>query len=349
MPSVLEQYQSSKKEAKPVGIPGLPMNRPLMTGGPAGLIGLELEVEGRRLPNEGYLDGIIGKKSRATWTTHRDGSLRGENLEYVLSRPCMLDEVPDLVSGLYRVFDSQRAILAPSNRCSTHVHVNINGLKVNEITSMIGLWTVFEQPLIEYCGEFRKTNHFCLSNKDAPSAVNAWDNFLESGMRQFNDGLKYSACNILTIFSYGSLEFRVAPLWTDPDRVISWSKFLAALREYVTTELKNPTALAYSLSELSGAELFRRVCAIDESLADFRDAVLAMYPSEEDFSYACLSGLRSCQSLILGHPWHEWMDMIDAEYIPNPFERQNQYAPARPGRRFREMRIDTGDEPDAGF
>jgi hypothetical protein len=322
---ILSKYQKAFAEKpKKAHIPlenVYPLNAPMVPAGPSGDIGLEIEVEGNGLPTQGYLDGIRGKKTGATWVTTRDGSLRGEALEYILSTPCTVRELPDLVKGLYDKFIELRTTLEPSNRCSTHVHINMTGCKFNELSSFIALWSMFEPMLIEYCGEQRKTNHFCLSAEDCADTVDAWFQFLNSGSQgYFREGLKYSALNVLPILRLGSFEVRTAPLWTDYQKVVSWGTFLVALRDYAKEVYQNPQNIGYDLSARSASEIFQDVCSRNTALAEFQSSVLGLFPQGE-FNTLGLKGFRNAQPIVFGIPWDEWLTQINREYIPNPFDK----------------------------
>lgn len=315
MSGFIEAYE--KQFVEPVGIPGFQMNRPYVVDGPAGDVGLELEIEGQDLPSQGSLEKIVGGKTKSQWSTKTDGSLRGEALEYVLSTPCSFEEINPLVSGLYSKFKSIGTELRLTNRCSTHVHVNMAGKKVNEITSAIALWTAFEEPLTLWAGEERVNNHFCLTSKDSNNGtVQAWRGFLRSGSRNFRDNLKYSALNILTLHRFGSIEYRVMNASEDPQRIIDWSRFVFTLTRYAGEQFNNPRSLLYTMSERGGRDLFRDICERAGVTPAF---VLGVENTVSDLDRTVLEGFRRAQPLVAGPDWDAWMPEINKEFIPNPF------------------------------
>lgn len=310
-------YDQTVKE-KEKGIPRLEMNMPLARLDHKGTIGLELEIEGNRLPSTGYLEKIVGSKTRAGWNATTDGSLRGEALEYVLTRPCDVSELPTLVDGLWDVFKARDTTINNSNRCSTHVHINMGGKKVNEATSVLALWATFEEALINWCGEERKTNHFCLGTKDAQSTVAAWQTLLKTGSRPTDRGLKYSALNILPLWNYGSFEFRCGAAAEEPKKVIQWAQFLHHFVEYACTTYNNPQDLAYALSEQGGETILKEICA-KAGLESFADEVIK---GVDNFDRTCMEGFRHVQHLCMGHPWQEWIEIINRPYVPDPFGKK---------------------------
>lgn len=320
MTAFMEEYE--KVKAPHVGIPSVVMNEPVVAINGLGEIGLEFEIEGENLPSSGKLARVVGKTTGSQWTSKSDGSLRGESLEYVLSRPCNIDEVDAMVEGLYKAFVDNGTELKLSNRCSTHVHVNMAGAKVNDITSAIALWTAFEEPLTLWAGEERVNNHFCLGAKDCNAGtVSAWRSFLRSGRRDFNDNLKYSALNILTLYRFGSLEYRVMNGTEDAQRAIDWTKFVHSLTRYASDKFANPATMAYSMSEKGGREIFMEICEKAGVSPDFVTGVIDTVP---DINTAVMCGFRRAQPIVAGFPWHDWYEECKKEYIADPFGKSKK-------------------------
>jgi hypothetical protein len=319
---------SSYHEEKEKGIPGFRMNKPIVTNGHIGKIGLELEIEGNKLPTDGHLEKIKAPKTNSQWFGVADGSLRGEAKEYIFSVPVLPEELSDMLNGLWGVFNELSSKINNSNRCSTHVHINMSGKTINQLTSIIVLWSIFEDYLIRWCGEERSSNHFCLGTKDTASVVSAWRKVLADGQFRFQDGIKYSALNVSTINSKGSFEFRCGAASNSPDIPEIWAKFLYTLTEYASTKYENPTTIAYALSERGGYEIFYDIVSKMEKGLSFADSVLKD-TDRVTFDRACLESFRRVQVLVLGYPWDVWMEEIKKEYIPNPFEAQSPKKPSQ--------------------
>ena len=155
--------KSAKKKVFPLR---LKPNAPLREKTTGGDIGIELEIEGRNLPRGPAVRGgpKMAPKSGALWTVHDDGSLRGESAEYVLSTPVFKEEVKPCLDHIWGKLSNDVTEVIPSNRTSTHVHINAQGLRLNQFVSWIVLWTMYEEAMVSVCGEERKSNHFCLTN-----------------------------------------------------------------------------------------------------------------------------------------------------------------------------------------
>lgn len=314
MSNVLKILSESAAKKQVPGIPDQKLNQPVAPRVYTGSVGIEIELEGTNLPNAGYLDTVLSP-SGVSWLVKNDGSLRG-GLEYVLSAPCPQEEVNYLVNSLYEVFTARRTTLTPSNRCSIHVHYNVGGLKVNAITSIIALWTVFEEPLLRWWGDARYKNHFCLSSKDEGSNVEAWSTYLHTGSLPDERGLRYTALNLVAIRKYGSVEFRGGGAVNDPHTAITWARFLHRLCEYAKATYQNPHQLAYDLSERGADRILEDICG--EEFNHFFREVLVTVP---DFNRCCTESFHNIQPVIFGFPWEAWLPEIEKEYIPNPFEK----------------------------
>jgi hypothetical protein len=313
----------NKSKEKEEGIPSVEMNAPLNTNLNTGDIGLELEMEGQGdFPGAGYLEKVIAPATKSSWVAKADGSLRGDSREYVFSAPCVVQDIPFMVNGLFETLNKVRVKLDNSNRCSTHVHLNMKGYKINQLTSILILWYAFEEALINWCGEMRKTNHFALGQRDSLSTPQAWTRFLKTGEWPHHDGgLKYSAMNILPLFRLGSFEIRCGPSPDTPEIPIEWATAVYYLSKYAANNYQNPMTFAYDLSEKGGAEIFRDIYKDVPELQGFVQRVFEVNENllGSNMDRMVIEGFRNIQHLALGFPWDKWLPQIDKQYIVNPF------------------------------
>jgi Putative amidoligase enzyme len=314
-----------KSFTKKAGIYGLKLNRPIYTGNvPIGTLGLELEMEGRNLINNGgALADVFADKTGARWLCKADGSLRNGGIEYVLSTPCTVEETPALVEGLFKKLKDVGSRIDNSNRCSTHVHVNVGPQKINILTSIIVLWAVFEEQLIKWHGINRTRNHFCLGFKDSSSTLNLWKSLLRNGQIPHEDGAKYSALNILTLWRFGSFEFRCGQEPNDPAKVTTWAKFLHYFVQYAINKYANPYQIAYDISEQGALLMLQNICKQDKGLEKFYEEIVGEQ-FEREFNEGCMDSFRIVQALCFEFPWHDWLPLINKEYIPDPFQTKRR-------------------------
>lgn len=313
------------KNKGPEGIPGFQMNKPVASSRYKGRIGLELEIEARSpTPDEGHLDALVSPTTKVKWMAILDGSLRGDYArEYIVNKPINREELRPMLEGLFAMFKTMKSKIDNSNRCSTHVHLNMGGKKINEITAVMCLWTIFEQSLINFCGEERQTNHFALSSSESNATLTAWEQYLRNGHAHWDRNLKYQAMNVLSLFDKGSLEIRCGAAANDAEGPIVWATLLDHLVDFAIERYSKGIPLIGSdLSERGGASLFEELCSRDSVLLPVYDDVIAGSGGNELFNDACLRGFRNCQPIVYGFPWETWHKMIEKEYVPDPFERK---------------------------
>lgn len=315
-----------KNFSKVAEIPGVKLNRPFYTGAvPKGTLGIELEMEGQGLINtDGAVADLTGPKTGARWSAKHDGSLRNGGIEYVLTTPCTVDEIDPLVNGLFDKLKLAGSQIQNSNRCSTHIHVNVGEQRINKLTSIIVLWAIFEEYLIRWHGVNRTRNHFCLSFKDSKTTLNSWLNILRRGQFPNQDsGAKYSALNILPLWRFGSFEFRCGQEPDDPAKVILWGKFLHHLVQYAIDKYGNPNQIAYNISDKTAIVILEEICNQHEDLKSFYREIING-ETGRSFNEGCMESFRSVQALCYEFPWDDWLPIIDKEYIPNPFAKSSR-------------------------
>lgn len=192
-----------------------------------GDVGLEFEVEGKGMQ-------LVNTRK---WRTERDGSLRGEYpsecAEFVLKRPIRVDAVEEAMDELRANLPA--AEFNFSFRTSTHVHVNVQDLTVDEMLAFLYLVLLFEKPLMSLCGESRQGNRFCLSLSDAEGYLNILEKMFKNCnytmARLDGNAIRYAAINIHSLKKYGSIEFRGMRGNFDKNVMLPWCETLVNLRE----------------------------------------------------------------------------------------------------------------------
>jgi hypothetical protein len=188
-----------------------------------GDVGVEIEMEGTDLPTH-RMD---------LWHITTDGSLRGEAYEYVLRAPLPLDSLHKAFTELRGALSDRKSkVDEKSDRTSTHVHINCQELNRKEVTNFIILYIILEEVLLNFCGESRMSNLFCLPAKDAEFLIDQLELVSRTGnMALFrNDELRYASINVAALSKYGSLEFRGMRGTGDFDAIKLWVELLLQLR-----------------------------------------------------------------------------------------------------------------------
>jgi hypothetical protein len=280
------------------------LNHPVFEKRCEGDVGLEMEMEGR------------GFTELAGWQLHTDGSLRGEGArEYVLDRPLPIASVNAAVDTLFDHLRKSKARYVDSNRTSTHVHLNAQGLKVNQLCSVVALWGIFEDVLVNWCGEYRVGNLFCLRFRDCDWGVEQLTTSFRTGFfHNFTENARYLALNPVALTKFGSLEFRSLNGTNDPERIKLWIDMLWRLYE-AGKAYSNPEDIARDFSGLGSVGFLEKVFGrrISEVLLDYNHSV------GENSEQLIWDGLRRMQSIIYSLPWGTLQDRINQIAIPNPF------------------------------
>lgn len=301
-------------EANPFYHPSKPVWQGATT---SGLVGLELEIEGNNLPTQ--VSKCFSASNRRYWRVERDGSLRN-GLEYVLSGPISLMDVEPAVESLFNKFNEAELVL--SDRCSTHVHINCDTAKLNEIVSLFCLWALFEDIVIPWCGVTRTGNHFCTPLSVSPDPIKIMQDACKTGCLNPAGGgrnLRYTAVNLYSFPKFGSVEFRSLRGAESPDMVVKWVKYLARLKELSTTTFANPRLIANYMSESGPVEFFRLLCEGNET---FYEEVLETFAAVSSCSvrHTAFQSLYLIQPLLFDTDWPTFIEKASEPPPPeNPF------------------------------
>lgn len=249
-----------------------------------GDVGIEIEVEGVRLPH-----------TEKYWRMEKDGSLRGpENMEYVLAQPMSLKDAKKALKYLSVRYNENETEVHDTVRAGVHVHVNVQTLTAVELYNFITLYLILEELLVKFCGDFRQGNLFCLRSSDAGFLIDE----LKAAARQknfkrlYSDNLRYSSINVKALGTYGSLEFRAMRGTRDLDLIYSWAEILVGLRE-VAKQYESPCHIIQGFSE-GEAENFLYRC-LGEGYKTFTEY--------EGYSQMVMSGMRRAQDVAYAVDW----------------------------------------------
>ena len=205
-----------------------------------GDVGVEIEVEGVRLPH-----GVKG------WRREADGSLRGEeSAEYVLNKPLTTEGLKVALKELAHQYERHDSRIDDTIRAGVHVHVNVQELDIIQLYNYLTLYFIFEELLTKFCGHTREGNLFCLRACDAEYTIEQLRNAARK--RKFgllvSDELRYAAVNVKALGNYGSLEFRAMRSTKDFNIIQTWAEILVRLRE-VAKGYFEPTDIINGFSE----------------------------------------------------------------------------------------------------
>ena len=199
---------------------GITSNLPL----PNQLVGIELEIENFSIEFEQRFGGI-------TFTA--DGSLRsspkGIGIE-AITQPVAIQFVPSLLTGFYKKFE----ITADNytERCSTHVHFNVQHLTLDQISTICLVYQTVERLLFRYIGHNRGENIFCVPWNQCNLSYNIVSKIAADSSNAFRRWQKYSALNLIPITTQGTMEFRHLYGTCDVALIVEWISIIAKMFEY---------------------------------------------------------------------------------------------------------------------
>ena len=194
--------------------------------------GIEIEAEGQGMNPLG--------RGVPFWRSEDDPSLRGnfpdERHEFVLKKPILLDEVSVAMDALIK--SQEGAKIKFSFRTSVHVHMNVSTFTRAQVCSLVYLYLLFEEPLINFCGTSRKANRFALRLRDAEYMMEVIKLMFKGTHpdwhRMPDDQMRYSSLNLEAMRKYGSVEFRGMRGTIDKETIVTWVKLLNFIKEYAS-------------------------------------------------------------------------------------------------------------------
>lgn len=190
--------------------------------------GMEVEVE-----NILAMALLNNDNLRVGWSAKDDRSLRN-GVEFISHPYSGEDLVWALVSLRMWMDTALRAPPSFSWRTSTHVHLNVRDLTLEELAKLILLYVVFEQSLFSFSDVNRTASVFCVPIANTPAAWNI-RHFLESGDMQYVcrdfGWAKYGALNINRIWDIGTVEYRHMSGGLDLPKLLIWLSFIMAMHK----------------------------------------------------------------------------------------------------------------------
>jgi len=171
------------------------------------LVGIEIEVEGIHED----ADCICPPDG---WVAEYDGSLREGGMEFKTDGGMEPRLVSQLLEDLYDFLDEMNA--EHSVRCGMHVHVNMCGRSDESVLAFATAYSIMEPWLYSTLPEERDQGIYCVpwyrsddTCADLMRAIQHEDPFIARGAS------KYTGLNIACLPDMGTVEFRMAPSFTN--------------------------------------------------------------------------------------------------------------------------------------
>jgi Putative amidoligase enzyme len=185
---------------------------------PSLLYGVELEIEG--VPH--WADLVVpGMDCKA------DGSLRNNGREFITA--------PMTYSNLaycLELFFTKAKLTGDnySERCSIHVHTNVQDMTWDQIQTLTLIYQVVERVLFRWIGAGREENIFCVPLHQTAITYNTIGSTPDSDV--FRGWEKYTAFNFLPMFTQGTVEWRHMHGHCDVDKILQWCQIIGSIFSY---------------------------------------------------------------------------------------------------------------------
>lgn len=198
-----------------------PLNAP-----PGELYGIEVEVEQFDPTHRATEARALSRY----WNLKEDGSLRNNGLEFVSKflTPATRS------TAVHHLYARTRQLWAPTERTGVHVHANMLGRTLDEVLRIVTYYAFLEPLLFHYVGAAREENIFCVPWYRAPEEAATVHAALLSDLWPLRESCKYSALYCGPLRTFGTIEFRHAPTWPDPQSLTTWGELVECIsRSYL--------------------------------------------------------------------------------------------------------------------
>jgi len=135
---------------------------------------------------------------------------------------------------------------------SVHVHINAQGLTMQQVLTWLAVYFIFEEQLVRWAGPHRIGNLFCLRARDAEGLIQMIRKAVkEDDFSYFSDdNYRYAAANVMALTKFGSLEFRALRGTVKKDVIQQWVDTLLSIKDK-SLEYKDPIAVLADFSRRS--------------------------------------------------------------------------------------------------
>lgn len=180
------------------------------------------------------------------WIVKRDDSLRNYGLEYVLQKPLSYEKT---LEALDTFGEATKGIPFIKGSPSTSVHTHINMTNETPVTmgNFCTTYMLYENLLVEFCGETRRSNLFALPTRVAEKTMNnlvqLFSQYEKGESRAIIwgiDSVKYAALNLACLNTLGSLEIRSFRGTTDVSEIKQWVSILNRILMFAKTDGMTP-------------------------------------------------------------------------------------------------------------
>lgn len=244
---------------------------------PTLLYGVELEIEGVGDADSWKVPGM---------SYERDGSLRNNGMEFI-TNPMTYSNLKyclELFFGKNKPTQDNY-----SERTSIHVHTNCQDLTWEQLRGVCLVYQMMEKLLFSWVGGDRDKNIFCVPWHQTTLTYSVLKDDHE--VTKFRKWQKYTALNLLPLYTQGTIEWRHMYGHGDVDKIMQWCTIIGHIYAYALATpletIKNNISSLNVSSEYEGflfsvfqenAKLFTAVpmfaVALEEGILDTKYALM---------------------------------------------------------------------------
>lgn len=208
------------------------------------MYGIEIEVEAATDFPDTFGTG---------WQTTEDGSLRNDGMEFI-TVPLNKVHTGEAIEKYYNWHDYYG--YQSSHRTGIHVHADMRSRTLPEVTGILATYAAIEPVLYRYCGEDREQNIYCIPWYRAVTEAFAWSRLIRmSSYRDIRYNMcKYSGLYLEPLQRFGTIEFRMAPTWAEPEQLYYWVEMIDRIIAYGVRGADEVVAEITSMGEAAWCE-----------------------------------------------------------------------------------------------
>jgi len=196
-----------------------PKALPLPVGTPHLLYGVELEIEGVNDAESWKVPGM---------SYVRDGSLRNNGMEFITA-PMTYSNLAYCLEMFFK--KNPINVNNYSERTSIHVHTNCLPLQWEQIQSLCLVYQLLEKLLFMWVGDDRDKNIFCVPWHQTNLTYKVLKD--DHDHTKFRSWQKYTALNLLPLYTQGTVEWRHMAGHCDVARILQWCRLINQIYTFV--------------------------------------------------------------------------------------------------------------------
>jgi Putative amidoligase enzyme len=267
------------------------------------IVGVELEIENW----SGSGRAIQG------WNYTEDGSLRNDGRELVSTpiKTKFLEHHLDKVWATHGISGDNY-----SERCSTHVHVNVLPFSLNQLKVLCLIYQIVERLLFRWVANGREESIFCVPWYQSGVTPRLVDKMARNSDSTIAGWVKYTALNLLPVMNQGTVEFRHLHGTCDTQTILQWVKLISRMVMYAEKHtLKEVSKMVLEMNTVSNYEMF---------LADVFDEDAQVFLINPDYREVLSIGVIDAKMMLMAPKKNTrksdfaWMD----ELPPAPLVRR---------------------------